>query len=125
MLSSGVNIKYSSPYHHQANSTAERAVGIVKNLWKKGEDGQDKQTSLWMYRITPIDSNLPSPYKLLFSGKPKTFLPATGRQATNGHCDQERHLEANQQRQDNQAQYYNRRASFDKRKLLPGKPIVI
>ena len=31
----GITITFSSPYHHQANSLAERAVGTCKSLWKK------------------------------------------------------------------------------------------
>ena len=59
---------------------AERAVGTVKNLWRKAaEDGQDKQTALCMYRMTPLDDHLPSPYELLFNMKPKTFLPSGAR----------------------------------------------
>ena len=63
-----INITYSSPYHHQINSVAERAIDTVKQLWRKSlEDGQSKETALWMYRITPLDDNLPSPYELLFN----------------------------------------------------------
>ena len=41
-------------------------LATVKQLWRKSlEDGQSKETALWMYRITPLDDNLPSPYELL------------------------------------------------------------
>ena len=32
---SGIQLIYSSPYHHQSNSVAERSIGIVKSLWRK------------------------------------------------------------------------------------------
>ena len=68
---SGIEVIYSSPYHHQSNSVAERSIGIVKSLWKKaGEDGSTKCSAIWLHRITPIDSNTPSPYELLFGRKP-------------------------------------------------------
>ena len=41
----------SSPFHHQSNSVAERSIGIVKSLWKKGEDGTSKGSAIWMHRI--------------------------------------------------------------------------
>ena len=31
----GIQLQFSSPYHHQANSLAERTIGTVKALWKK------------------------------------------------------------------------------------------
>ena len=32
-------------------------------------------TALWMYRVTPLDNHLPSPYGLLYGHKPKTLMP--------------------------------------------------
>ena len=38
---------YNSPYHHQTNSVAERAIGTAKQLWRKPlEDGPSKETTL-------------------------------------------------------------------------------
>ena len=43
----GITLLFSSPYHHQANSLAERAIGTTKALWKKAEDsGENKETAL-------------------------------------------------------------------------------
>ena len=36
---SGITLTFSSSYHHQANSLAERAVGTYKSLWKKAVGG--------------------------------------------------------------------------------------
>ena len=63
----GITITFSSPYHHQANNLAERAVGTCKSLWKKAvESSKCPYTGLWMYTVTPLDNHLPSPYELLY-----------------------------------------------------------
>ena len=103
---------------------AECAVGTVKSLCRKAsEDGQYSQTALWMYRITPLDDHLPSPYELLFSMKPKTFLPSGARgritQGVRNECD----VTANQKRQEHQARFY--RAGDDRRKLNANESISI
>ena len=120
-----IDIQFSSQYHHQANSVAERAVGTVKNLWRKAyEDGQDRQTTaLWMYRITPLDDHLPSRYELLFSMKPKTFLPSGARGRMTQSVRNERDIMANQKRQEDQARFY--RAGDDRQKLNANESISI
>ncbi len=51
---SGITLIFSSPYHHQANSLAERTVGTCKRLWYKAQEAKEcLYTALWMYRITP------------------------------------------------------------------------
>ena len=71
---SGITLTFSSPYHHQANSLAERAIGSCKSLWKKAVEGSKcPYTAVWMYRVTPLDNNMPSPFELLFGRKPKTL----------------------------------------------------
>ena len=79
-----ISITYSLPYHHQTNSVAERAIGTVKQLWRKSiESGQSKETALWMYTtlyiyiyiIKPLDDNLPSPNEMPFNRKPRSFIP--------------------------------------------------
>ena len=93
---SGIQLIYSSPYHHQSNSLAERSIGIVKSLWRKeGLSGKSKSTALWMHRITPIDSNTPSPYELLFGRKPRSLLPCSDKTIASLHPDTERHQEVN------------------------------
>ena len=95
-----INITYSSPYHHQTNSVAERAIGTVKQLWRKSiEDDQSKETALWVDRITPLDDNLPSPYESLFNRKPRSFIPGCQRTTKSRHPENDQHIEQNQRRQ--------------------------
>ena len=73
---SNITLKYSSPYHHQANSIGERAIGTVKSLWKKAlEEKSCPYTALWMYRITPLNADMPSPFEPLHGWKPRSHLP--------------------------------------------------
>ena len=72
----GITINYSSPYHHQTNGLAERAVGTCKALLQKAiEEKQCPYTAIWTYRITPLDSY--SPYPLLFGRKPRQILSSS------------------------------------------------
>ena len=119
-----IELKFSSPYHHQANSVAERTIGTLKHLWKKSEqDGQAITTALFMYRTTPLSDDLPSPYELLFGRKPVVFLPRSAWGLP--HPNHDKHVESNQKRQQGQAYYYNQRHLSDKRQLLSGEPVDI
>ena len=123
---SGIQLIFSSPYHHQSNSVAERSIGTVKSLWKKaGENGTAKNTAIWMYRITPIDSSTPSPYELLFGRKPRNLLPSSNKALASQHPHDAQHQLANQKRQQSQATSYNRKASKDLRPLQPGEPVDV
>ena len=123
---SGVTLTFSSPYHHQANGVAERCVGTTKSLWKKAvENNQCPETALWMYRITPLDDHLPSPYELLYGRKPTSPLPTSHLALQPKYPNNAAHQEANLQRQTNQAEFYNMRASCDKRVLKKSEPVYI
>ena len=78
-----------------------------------------------MYRITPIDAVLPSPYELLFNRKPRTFLPSSGSSYQSRHPKREQHLEQNERRQEEQARYYNVKAGRDKGPLPDGTPVDV
>ena len=83
---SGVGLRFSSSYHHQANGAAERSVGTTKSLWKKAvANNQCPQTALWIYRITPLDDHLPSPYELLYRPKPRSPLPTSNLALQSNH----------------------------------------
>ena len=119
----GINLTFSSPHHHQANSVAERSVGTIKQLWKKAdESGQCRGTAVLMYRSTPLDGTMPSPYELLFNRKPNTFLPTAGKALNPRHVDYEDHLVQNQQRQQDQAKSYDRRHGAIYLELHPSEP---
>ena len=97
---SGFTLTFSSPYHHQTNGVTERCVGTTKSLWKKAvENNQCPQTALWMYRITPLDDHLPSPYELLYGRKPRSPLPTSNLALQSKHPGNGAHQEANFQKQ--------------------------
>ena len=122
----GITLTFSSPYHHQANSLAERAVGTCKSLWKKAVEGSNcPYTALWMYRVTPLDSNIPSPYELLFGRKPRTLMPSSKKALQSKHADNESHQEKNIERQQRQAEVYDKKASIDKRILNNMEPVYV
>ena len=65
-----------SPHHHQSNGLAEVYVRIVKNLLSKAkETGEDYHEVISIYRNTPINGKLPSPFELLHNRKPNSDLP--------------------------------------------------
>ena len=123
---SGITLTFynSSPYHHQANGLAERCIGTTKSLWKKAaENNQCPETALWMKRITPLDDHLPSPYELLYGRKPRSRLPSSNLALQSRHPANDAHQEANLQKQTKQAEFYNKRASCNKRVLNSPEPV--
>ena len=122
----GIKLTFSAPHHHQANSVAERSVGTIKQLWKKAdESGQCRGTAVLMYRSTPLDGTMPSPYELLFNRKPNTFLPTAEKALNPTHPNYEDHLLQNQRRQQDQAKSYDRRHGANLRELYPSEPVSV
>ena len=78
-----------------------------------------------MYRITPLDDNLPSPYELLFNRKPRSFIPGCQRTTKSRHPENDQHIEQNQRRQEDQARFYNEKATHDRKSFQPGEPVNI
>lgn len=124
---SGIKLTFSSPYHHQANSVAERAIGTCKSLWKKAiEDKQCPYTAMWMYRITPFSSTIPSPYELLYGRKPRMLIPSSNHVLQSSHPHNDDHKEANRIFQEKQAEYYNKKArKSDAKPLLVKEPVYV
>ena len=123
---SGITLRFSSPYHHQANSLAERTIGTCKSLLKKAlEKNECPYTALWMYRTTPLDDQMPSPHELLFGRKPQTTLPSTRSTLKSKHPNGDLHQEANQKRQERQAEFYDRKTGSDKRILHNMEPVFV
>ena len=76
MLSMSVNHITSSPHYPQSNGLAEKFVGIIKNLFNKAmEEGQSPNTSLMVYRNTPLNGSLQSPMQILQGRQAHTKLP--------------------------------------------------
>ena len=72
----GVQHISTSPHHHQSNGLAEGYVRIVKSLLHKAkEEGEDPHVALSIYRATPLNQDLPSPFELLHGRKPPSDLP--------------------------------------------------
>ena len=67
-----------SPYHSQSNGMVEKAVGIIKNLFKKAYE-ENKKTSIALleYRNSPITGLGLSPAQLLFNRRLRTKLPVS------------------------------------------------
>ena len=123
---SGIALNCSSPYHHQANSLAERAIGTCKSLLIKAlEEKECPYTALWMYRTTPLSDQMPSPHELLFGRKPQTTLPSSRSALKSKHPDDDLHQEANQTRQERQAVFYDRKAGSDRKTLNNREPVFV
>ena len=91
-IKSGITLTFSSPYHHQANSLAERAVGTCKSLWEKAVEGSKcPYTAVFMYRVNPLDNNMPSPHELLFGRQPRTLMPSSKKNLQSRHPDNMNH----------------------------------
>jgi hypothetical protein len=117
-----VELHYLSVLHtttKQIMSLAERTIGTCKALLTRHWKVMNAliYTALWMYRTTPLDNQMPSPYELLFGRRPQTMLPSTRSVLKSQHPQDDAHQEANQQRQAKQAQFYDKKASSDKRIL--------
>lgn len=86
----------SSPHYPESNGLAERAVQIVKNLWKKEED---KAHALLAYRTTPLESGS-RPDELMLGRKIRNDLPVQHQlpACTKGFEERDRALKQRQKR---------------------------
>ncbi len=65
----------SSPRYPQSNGKAEKAVQVIKSLFKKAKaDRQEAYIALLDYRNTPLE-NLPSPAQMFMGRRTQTQLP--------------------------------------------------
>ena len=120
----GINHITSSPLYPKSNGFIERMVQTVKNLLKKSDAaGQDPYLALLSYRTTPIDSNLPSPAKILNQRDYRTQLPCSGRlqRSQTMECNQEQL----QHRQDVQKKQYDGKSPRELQKLVPGQEVSV
>lgn len=74
-----INIHFSSPYHHQSNGLAEKAVSIAKKILRTSHESgvNDFSLALLEYRNMPIAQFGLSPAQLFFGRQLKTMLPVT------------------------------------------------
>ncbi|XP_052130313.1 uncharacterized protein K02A2.6-like [Frankliniella occidentalis] len=66
-----------SPYYHQSNGLAEKAVSIVKQFLRKcaNDPRASLENCLLHYRVTPLSGLNASPAQLLMSRQLRTMLP--------------------------------------------------
>ena len=64
----------SSPYHHQSNGRAERAIATIEQILKKSTTNIDITKALITYLDTPVSDTLPSPAELFYSRRISTRL---------------------------------------------------
>ena len=69
----GFQLETSSPHYHRSNGQAERAVQIVKHLWRKTSDIGHK--ALLDYRTTSLESTQLSPARMLMGWRLQNILP--------------------------------------------------
>ena len=104
----------------------ERAVGTCKSLWKKAVEGSKcPNTAVFMYTVTPLNNNMPSPSRLLFGRKPRTLMPSSKKNLQSRHPDNMNHQVRNLERQQRQAEVYDKKASIDKRILNNMEPVFV
>ena len=118
----GITLMFSSPYHHKANGIAVTVHWYYEIPKKAAKNKQSPKTGLCMYRITPLDDHLPSPYELLYGQKPRSPLPSSNPTHQSTHPANQ---EANLQMQTKQAEFYNKRASHDKCVLNSSEPVCV
>lgn len=122
---SGIKLTFSSPYHHQANSVVERAIGTCKAMWKKAlYEKNCLYSAMWMYRTTPLSHNIPSPYELMYGRKPRILIPSSNHALQSTHGDNLDHRDMNQLYQEKQAEYNKRKLSQTDRRPLHANELV-
>ena len=78
-----------------------------------------------MYRTTPLDDHLPSPYELLYGQKPRSPLPTSNLALQSTQPGNDTHQEANLQKQTKHAEFYDKKVSCDKVVLNQSEPVYI
>ena len=96
----------SSPYYHQSNGRAERAVATIEQILKKSASDIDITKALTSYLDTSVSDTLPSPAELFHNRRINTRLsmamtpaPVTDQQKT--HLSDKRSAHLKPSKQDN------------------------
>ena len=94
----------SSPYYHQSNGRAERAVATIEQILKKSASDMDITKALTSYLDTPASDTLPSPAELFHNRRinPRlsmamTPAPLTDQQKTHLSDKRSAHLKSSKQ----------------------------
>ena len=94
----------SSPYYHQSNGRAERAVATIEQIMKKSASDMDITKALTSYLDTPVSDTLPSPAELFHNRRinPRlsmamTPAPLTDQQKTHLSDKRSAHLKSSKQ----------------------------
>ncbi|TWW58996.1 Retrovirus-related Pol polyprotein from transposon 17.6 [Takifugu flavidus] len=112
----------SSPRYPQGNAEAERAVGTVKSLLRKGED---PHKALMAYRATPLAQGA-SPAQLLMGRNIRTPLPVSQENLDPRWPDLQAFREKNQEMKEKQASCFNKRHRAQQRQeLRPGQRVWV
>ena len=112
----------SSPRYPQGNSEAERAVGTVKSLLKKGED---PYKALMAYRATPLAQGA-SPAQLLMGRNIRTPLPVSQEKLEPKWPDLQAFKEKDREMKEKQASWFNKRHRTQQRQeLRPGQRVWV
>ena len=64
----------SSPYYHESNGRAERAIETVKQILRKSKTEAEVTMALLAHHDTPVSNDLPSPAELFFNRRINTCL---------------------------------------------------
>ena len=93
-----------SPYYHQSNGRAERAVATIEQILKKSASDMDITKALTSYLDTPVSDTLPSPAELFHNRRinPRlsmamTPAPLTDQQKTHLSDKRSAHLKSSKQ----------------------------
>ena len=110
----------SSPAFPQSNGAAERAVQIVKRLWRKCTD---KHLALLDYRTTPLENCHLSPAQLCMSRRPRNKLPIARELLRPTAYDVTKVRRSLDQEKERQRHYHDTHVKDDLPVLLPGDPV--
>lgn len=117
---------FSSPYHYQANSPAERTIKTCKSLLTKAIERERSfhtrpQGCITQPHYTISSLHLTSYY----SGRNLKLLPSATSNPIPRHLQEDSHQEANPQCQTKQAEFYIQRSGRDKGILNNKEPLLV
>ncbi|TWW58967.1 hypothetical protein D4764_06G0004970 [Takifugu flavidus] len=117
-----VSAEFADFAREESRAEAERAVGTVKSLLRKGED---PHKALMAYRATPLAQGA-SPAQLLMGRNIRTPLPVSQENLDPRWPDLQAFREKNQEMKEKQASCFNKRHRAQQRQeLRPGQRVWV